>query len=57
MFLHISLNQLRGRPIISYMLLCFSTHFTDKISPTNLKIAQTFHLLLGFAENQIVFGF
>ena len=27
----------------------------DIISLTSLKITQTFHLLLGFAENQIVF--
>ena len=30
--------------------------YYDIISLTSLKITQTFHLLLGFAENQIVFG-
>ena len=27
-FLHRTVNELRGRPIISYMLICFSTHCT-----------------------------
>ena len=54
MFLNIALNQLHGQLIISHILLCFSTHFTDIISSTSIKITQTFDLLLGFAENQIV---
>ena len=29
--------------------------YYDMISPTSLKITQAFHLLLGFADNQIVF--
>ena len=29
--------------------------YYDVISPTSLKITQALHLLLGFAENQIVF--
>ena len=57
MFLHIALNQLRGQPILLHMLICFSTHCTViyVISLTSLKITQTFHLLLGFAENHIIF--
>ena len=39
-------NELRGHPILSHMLICFSTHCT---------MIQAFHLLLGFAENQGVF--
>ena len=34
------------------MLICFSTHM---LGLTSLKITQAFHLLLGFAENQIIF--
>ena len=54
MFLHIVLNQLRGRPIISHMLILFYPLYYDIMSLTSLKITQTFHLFLGFAENQIV---
>ena len=32
-----------------YLALCY-----DIISLTSLKVTQTFHLLLGFAENQMV---
>ena len=35
-------------------MLFYLLHY-DIISLTSLKITQTFHLLLGFAENQIVF--
>ena len=53
MFLHIMVNQLHGQPILSHML--FYPLYCDIISLTDLKITQKFHLLLGFAENQIVF--
>ena len=33
----------------------FSLLYYDIISPKSLQIAQVFHLLLGFAKNQIVF--
>ena len=39
------------------MLISFSTHalfYIAIISLTSLNITQVFHLLLGFAENQIV---
>ena len=35
-------------------MLFFSLYY-DILSLTSLKITQAFHLLLGFAENQIVF--
>ena len=37
--------------------VCFSIYplYCDIISLTNLKITQTVHLLLGFADNQTVF--
>ena len=56
MFLHITVNELCAWPIILHMIRCFSTHCTtyDIISLTSLKITQTFHLLLSFAENKIV---
>ena len=41
---------MRGQPIISQMLICFSTLYYDIIS---LKITQAYHLLFGFAENPI----
>ena len=44
MFLHITVNQLRGRPL-----------YYDIISLASLKITQAFHLLLDFGENQVVF--
>ena len=56
MFIHITVNQSRGRPIISRLLICFSFHCTMiYYSLTSLKITQEFHLLLGFVENQTVF--
>ena len=55
--LHITVNQLRGQPILSHMLLCFSMYCTDilVLSLTNLKITQAFHIILSFAENQTIF--
>ena len=35
--------------------MLFYPLYCDIISLTSLKITQTFHLLLGFAENQIIF--
>ena len=35
--------------------MLFYPPYHDMISLTNLKLTQAFHLLLGFAENQIVF--
>ena len=35
-------------------MLLYPLHY-DKISLTSLKITQAFRLLLGFAENQIIF--
>ena len=57
MFLHITVNELRGGPIILYMLICmlFYPLYYDIISLTSLKIIQAFHLLLGFAGNQGIF--
>ena len=54
MLLHIVVKQLRGWPIISCLLIImlFYSLYYDIIS---LKITQAFHLLLGFAENLIVF--
>ena len=44
---------MRGRLIISHMLICFSTQlYYDIIS---LKIIPAFYLLLGYAENQGIF--
>ena len=37
--------------MLVYSLYC------NIISPSNLKITQAFHLLLGFVENQIVFWY
>ena len=37
-------------------MLVYSLYY-NIISPTNLKITQAFHLLLGFVENQIVFWY
>ena len=56
MYLHTTVNEFHGQPIISHILICFSYPlYYDIISPTSLKITQAFHLLLGFAENQSVF--
>ena len=55
MFVHIMVNQLRGQLIISRLLICFFSLHYDIISLTSLKITQAFHLLLVFAENQVVF--
>ena len=59
LFLHITIKELCGRPIILYMLICFSIHYSyyDIISLTSLKITQAFHLLLDFAENQRILKF
>ena len=35
--------------------MLFYPLYYDTISLTSLKIIQAFHLLLGFAENQIIF--
>ena len=53
MFLHITVNQLHGRPIV---LILFYPLYYDIINLTSLKITQAFHLLLVFAENQVVFS-
>ena len=46
-------NELRGRLIISHMLIYISTQlYYDIIS---LNIIQEFYLLLGYAENQGIF--
>ena len=50
LFLHKTINGLRGRLIILYMLIC------NIISLTSLRITQEFHLL-GFAENQRILKF
>ena len=42
-------NNIEPANMLFYSLCC------DIISLTSLKITQTFHLLLGFTENQIVF--
>ena len=56
MYLHITVNEFRGQPIISHMLICFSYPlYYDIISLTSLKITKAFHLLLDFAENQGIF--
>ena len=56
MFLHITVNQLCGQPInIIHANMLFCPLYYDIINLKSLKITQTFHLLLGFAENQIVF--
>ena len=55
MFLHITVNGLRGRPIITHANMLFYPLYRDIISLTSLKITQAFQLLLGFAENQGVF--
>ena len=49
------INQLHGWPIILHVLMLFYPLYYDTISLKSLKITQAFHLLLGFAENQIVF--
>ena len=56
MFIHITVNQSRGRSIISRPanMLFFSLYY-DILSLTSLKITRVFHLLLGFVENQTVF--
>ena len=41
---------------ITYANMLFYALYYDIISLTSLKITQAFHLLLDFAENQIVFG-
>ena len=54
MFLHITVNQSRGRPIIvPANMLLFSLYY-DVLSLTSLKITQAFHLFLGFVENLTV---
>ena len=40
---------------IAHANMLFYPLYYDIISLTSLKITQVFHLLLGFAENQIVF--
>ena len=40
---------------IAHANMLFYPLYYDIISPTSLKITQTFRLLLGFAENQVVF--
>ena len=40
---------------IAHTSMLFYPLYCDIISLTSLKITQTFQLLLGFAENQIVF--
>ena len=40
---------------IAHTNMLFYLLYYDIISLTSLKITQAFHLLLGFAENQIVF--
>ena len=49
--LHITTNQLHGRPIISHANMLFYPLYCDIISLTSLKITQAFYLLLGFKEN------
>ena len=57
MLLHIMVDQLCGwvADSIAYANMLFYPLYYDIISLTSLKITQTFHLLLGFAENQIIF--
>ena len=58
MFLHITVNELRGRLIVSQVLiniLFYPLYYDIIINLTSLKITQAFHLLLGSAENQVVF--
>ena len=56
MFLHITVNHLCGQPInIIHVNMLFCPLYCDIINLQSLKITQAFHLLLGFAENQIVF--
>ena len=40
---------------IAHANMLFYPLYCDVISPTSLKITQALHLLLDFAENQIVF--
>ena len=40
---------------IAHANMLFYPLYFDIISLTSLNITQTFHLLLGFAENQIIF--
>ena len=54
MFLHITVNQFHGWLIIAHANILFYPLYCDIISLTSLKITQVFHLLLGFAENQVV---
>ena len=57
MFLHIVLSRFAwAADNIAYANMLFYPLYYDIISLTSLKITHTFHLLLGFAENQIVLG-
>ena len=57
MLLHITVNQLCGQwdNTATAKMLFYSLYY-DIISLISLKITQAFLLLLGFAENQTVFG-
>ena len=55
MFLHVTVDRLRGRPIVSCLLICFSIQYCDITSLISLRITQAFYLLLDFAENQTPF--
>ena len=49
-------NQLCEQPInIEHTNMLFYPLYYDILSPKSLKITQAFPLLLGFAENQIIF--
>ena len=50
MILHITVNQLRGRPIILLMLMLFYPLYYDIIAKPNKskKITQVFHLFFDF---------
>ena len=53
MFLHIMVNQLGGRPIISHMLICFLPTVLWYNKPNQSK--NHTGISLDFAENQIIF--